>query len=343
MSSEAKLKIGVVAIGRNEGERLERCLKSLLGQVDRVVYVDSGSTDRSIALAKSLGVEVVELDMSQPFTMARGRNVGFAKLVSAFPDLEYVQFIDGDCELVEGWIDSAREELDRHSEAVVVCGRRRERYPDASIYNRLTDMEWDGPVGEVTACGGDAMMRVEAFQAVGGFNGSMIAGEEPELCVRLRYSGGKIIRLPIEMTLHDAAMERFGQWWKRTTRAGHAYVEGAAMHGRGRFGHNVRQARSVLFWGGLVPMAVVVVAILGIAVSEWAWVGAAVLAMGYPVLVWRVYRHRCRHADEAKDAFLYAVFCVLGKLPQAIGVLQYSLNRLLGRRSTLIEYKGPDG
>src|SRR5262249_39178288 len=138
-----------------------------------------------------------------------------------YPDVEYVQFIDGDCEIDPGWMDRARQELDARAEVAVVCGRRRERFPEASVYNRLADMEWNTPVGEAEACSGDSPMRAQAFRGVGGFRDDIVAGEEVELCKRLRDSGFKVLRLDAEMTRHDAAMTRFGQWWKRTVRTGY--------------------------------------------------------------------------------------------------------------------------
>ena len=148
-------RIGLVVIGRNEGERLRQCLLSGIGKVAHIVYVDSGSTDGSIELARALGVDVVELDLSTPFTAARARNAGFAHLLQKDAQLEFVQFVDGDCEVVEGWIGSALAQLEAQSDVAVVCGRRRERFPEQSIYNRLCDMEWDTPIGEAKACGGD--------------------------------------------------------------------------------------------------------------------------------------------------------------------------------------------
>ena len=94
---------GVVVIGRNEGERLKRCLQSISGFIDRVVYVDSGSTDDSVAFVKSLGADVVELDMATPFTAARARNEGSKKLLKRLPALDYLFFVDGDCEVVKDW------------------------------------------------------------------------------------------------------------------------------------------------------------------------------------------------------------------------------------------------
>ena len=183
---------------------------SLSWGVSKVIYVDSGSSDDSVAMAQSLGVAVVELDMTRPFTAARARNEGFRCLRKEAPELNYVQFVDGDCEVVPGWLEKATLFLNEHSDVAAVCGRRRERFPDRSMYNMLCDMEWDTPVGEAKYCGGDAMMRASVLESVGGYREDMIAGEEPELCVRLRSAGWKIWRLGEEMTLHDAAMTRFG-------------------------------------------------------------------------------------------------------------------------------------
>ena len=245
--------LGVVAIGRNEGERLRRCLESLRGRGLTIVYVDSNSVDGSALLARSLGAEVVQLDLSRPFTAARARNEGFERLCQVNPAVRFVQFVDGDCEVAEGWLERARRLLAEDATIGVVCGRRRERFPESTVYNRLADLEWDGPAGETKACGGDAMMRVEAVRKVGGYNPAIIAAEDDEVCLRIRREGWKVMRLDAEMTLHDMAMTSFRQWWRRSTRTGHAYAEGSAMYGRTHERHFVRQNRSALFWGLFCP------------------------------------------------------------------------------------------
>jgi len=323
--------VGLVAIGRNEGQRLRQCLLSVIGKAAHVVYVDSGSTDGSVELARSLDVDVVELDLSIPFTAARARNAGFAHLLKADAQLEFVQFVDGDCEVVEGWLNFAQRELEAHPDVAVVCGRRRERFPEQTIYNCLCDIEWNTPVGETKACGGDSMMRVGAFQQVGGFNPTLIAGEEPELCVRLRQTGWKILRLDAEMTWHDAQMIHFGQWWKRSLRAGYAYAEGAWLHGHEPERHWVRESRSIWFYGLLIPLLA-----LGLA---WPTKGLSLLLLGsYPLVAYRIYR-RLQQQLKSKDAMLYALFCVLSKFPQLQGQTQFHLGRLLRRRQVLVEYK----
>lgn len=326
--------VGLVAIGRNEGERLRRCLTSAGGLGGALVYVDSGSNDGSVDLARSLGADVVELDLTKPFTAARARNAGFDRLLANVPGVRYVQFIDGDCELAQGWLSRAREELEARPRAAVVCGRRRERRPGDSIYNRLADLEWDTPIGEAKACGGDAMMRVEALRDVGGYDPSLIAGEEPELCVRIRGAGWTVHRVDAEMTLHDMAMTRFSQWWRRTARAGHAFAEGAAMHGKPPERHFARETQRIIVWGLVFPLIALILA--------WPTRGLSLigLAVVYALQMTRIYGRHRRDGVLPADARALAFFTVVGKIAEVQGALRYWLGRASGRRSRVIEYRG---
>jgi GT2 family glycosyltransferase len=334
-NSHTRESVGVVAIGRNEGERLRRCLESVRREAAAVVYVDSGSADDSVTMARSLGVEVVQIDPSTPFTAARSRNAGVQRLLEIKPDVEFLQVVDGDCEVVASWIDRALDEMRKegNDNVAIVCGRRRERHPDASIYNRLVDMEWNTEVGEAASCGGDALMRVAAFKAVGGYDATVIAGEEPEMCWRMRQAGWRVVRIDAEMTLHDAQMTRFGQWWKRNVRAGHAYAEGHAMHGHVD-GFCARQIQSIVLWTLVAPLIA-----LGLAWLTW---GASLLIFALYIVLWmRIRTYRIdTHRDSPEDASLYANFCIAGKFANMQGVAKYWWNRLRGRRTALIEYKG---
>jgi GT2 family glycosyltransferase len=330
--------IGAVVIGRNEGQRLVRCLASLTAQVSRLVYVDSGSSDGSVAVARAAGADVVELATDIPFTAARARNAGVERLRRDGNLPEFLFFIDGDCELAPDFLAVAGAFLHADTSAAVVCGRRRERFPAASIYNRLIDMEWNPPVGQARACGGDSLMRAAAFEAAGGFNGALIAGEEPELCFRLRQAGGTVWRLDTEMTRHDAAITRFGQWWRRAVRGGWAYAEGAALHGASPEGYNRRAVRSIVLWGSLVPAG----ALLMAAIAGWASALLVLAAAGglYCAMMMRIalYRRR-RFGDPWPDALAYGLFTMLGKIPQLLGVLRYHRSRRQGRSARIIEYK----
>ena len=319
--------VDAIAIGRNEGARLDACLASLAGRVRRVVYVDSGSTDGSPARAAAAGAQVVALDMGQPFTAARARNAGLAALAADPPDL--VLTIDGDCTLQPGFLPAAIVAFAAHPRAVAVCGRRRERHPEASVWNRLCDREWNTPPGPARACGGDALFRFAPLMQAGGYRATLIAGEEPELCLRLIRAGGEVWRIDHEMTLHDAAILRLGQWWRRTRRAGHAFAEGAHLHGSGPERHWVAESRRALLWGVALPLAVAGAAL----VQPGAGLALAAL---YPAqmarLSWR-WRAEGRAGAEA------AVFTVLGRLAEGQGALAFHLNRLRGGTPRLIEYK----
>jgi glycosyltransferase involved in cell wall biosynthesis len=322
-------RVGIVIIGRNEGERLLRCLASLAPQQCTLVYVDSGSTDDSVNAARSMGADVVALDMTVPFTAARARNEGFRRMKNLCPQAEYVQFMDGDCEVSPSWMESATNFLEQNVGVAAVCGRRRERYPERTVYNMLCDLEWDTPTGETKACGGDVLMRVGAFEEVHGFRPDLIAGEEPELCVRLRASGWKIWRLALDMTRHDAAMTRFEQWWKRTRRCGYAYAEGAHLHGAAPERHYVRESWRALIWGLGIP------ALTAILVVSSGAVGMALLLL-YPLQLVRI---AMRGKHSARKNWWSALFLVLGKFPEAMGQINFFYNRLAGKTAQLMEYK----
>lgn len=322
--------VGVVVIGRNEGERLGVCLRSLKSFNISVVYVDSGSTDGSVALAQSLNAQVLNLDMSQSFTAARARNTGFQRLLQITPDIEFVQFVDGDCEVVATWLNAAVQTLQGEPNLAVVCGRRKERYPNATFYNFMCDVEWNTPIGEAKACGGDALMRVKAFKEVGGYNESLIAGEEPELCVRLRQANWKIQRIDEAMTVHDAAMTTLTQWWKRSVRAGHAFAEGAYMHGK-TANHWVQESHRPWFWAFMLPLTIILIA------ASNGLIGALLLTLIYPLQIVRQALKDKRHGKRI--ALRLAGFNMLSKFAELQGQLRFHFNRMLNHKTRLIEYK----
>lgn len=325
-------RLGFVVIGRNEGERLRHCLASIPPNTT-VVYVDSGSTDGSLEWARAHGTAVVALDMATPFTAARARNAGFRRLMQAAPNLIYVQFVDGDCELAPGWPGRAACYLDAQPQVCAVFGRRRERDPEQSIYNFLCDLEWDGPIGENKAFGGDVMLRSSALQAAGGYREDLIAGEEPELSVRLRAGGWTIVRIDAEMTLHDAAMTRFAQWWRRYQRSGFAFAEGAALHGGAPERHWVWEARRAVLWGLAAPLACATLTLASMPFGGWG----ALSWLIFPAQALRLFL-RGGHRP-ASERGVIALFQVLGRFPEAQGWLKYWSSRLKGRKPVLIEYK----
>jgi GT2 family glycosyltransferase len=320
-------RVAAVAIGRNEGERLRRCILSLVGQGVRVVYVDSGSTDDSVAFARAQGCRVVVLDTSVPFTAARARNAGFAALQEeGLP--EFVQFVDGDCAVEPGWIAAGVAFLDSHPGHAVVTGWRSEIAPGDSVWNAMCDHEWHRPAGDIVTCGGDMLVRAAVFEGLGGFDPRVIAAEDDEFCLRVAGAGHGLHRLPVAMTRHDAAILTFGQWWRRAERAGHGYAEVGRMHPP----HFRAECRRVMVFGGVVYPALVV----GLLV----WMPLAVAAAGLTGLSYlRSLQGLRRDGVVAAQAARFAAFLVLSKLPNLLGMARYHLRRMRGAAPQLIEYK----
>jgi GT2 family glycosyltransferase len=200
-------------------------------------------------------------------------------------------------------------------------------------------MEWDTPIGPAIACGGDALIRVTAFEHVGGYNPLVIAGEEPEMCVRLRQAGWTIWRIDAEMTLHDAAITRLGQWWKRNVRSGHAYAEGNFLHGAPPEHFRRSEVKSIEKWV-IFPIffAAAGVGVIGAFAPKWCFFGILPILL-YPAQAIRIARQRTARGIPAKDALLYGISVVLGKFPQWIGVCRFRSRLERGERSAIIEYK----
>jgi glycosyltransferase involved in cell wall biosynthesis len=335
---KAIVSIGVVVIGRNEGARLGKCLESVIGPDRTVVYVDSGSTDDSVAMARARGVEVLELDMSIPFCAARARNAGFARLMQCDSQVEFVQFVDGDCEIARDWLSTAAQALSGRPELTIVAGWMNERFPEASIYNRIGEVEWNfSGAGEVESVGGVFMVRREVFESVGGFDATVTAGEEPELCLRLRQKGWKILRLDHRMAWHDLAMTRFSQWWTRQVRNGYGSADVGRRFGLPFFQRNNRRVKAWAIWLIALPL-------VGVGVGIEAGAPAGLLSVLCILAIWpaQVVRVAIRNVYRVNSRFLalaYAFFIMAAYFPQIVGQAKYFADRLRGRSNRLIEYK----
>ena len=322
--------VDIVLIGRNEGQRLVRALAAAMPQARRVVYVDSGSTDASVSEARRAGAEVVQLDMSVPFTAARARNAGFEALDASGPAPEFVQFVDGDCALVDGYVAKARAFLEAHPQHAVVTGWRSEIHRDQSLYNQLCDFEWHRPAGPMLACGGDMMVRAEAFRDVGGFDPTVIAAEDDEFCTRLRKAGWLLERIPEDMTRHDAAMLRFGQWWSRAVRTGHGFAQVGHLHPE----YFVKERNRVWAYGLFLPLTA-----LGLVLAMVSlWMLLPIL--GIYLLNWhRTAQGLAREGLPLAEARRHAVLLTLSKFPNLIGMALFHWRRLRARPMQIIEYK----
>jgi glycosyltransferase involved in cell wall biosynthesis len=316
--------VGIIVIGRNEGEHLRLCLESL-PQNDRTkaLYVDSGSTDGSVKLAQTMGVEVHPLDHARRFSPARARREGAKILLNKRPKLEFIQFIDGDCELAAGWLEAADEHFTANPDIAILCGRLEEREPERSVYNWLSAMQWERPTGRIASCGGIFMIRREVYLNVGGFKAELVTMEEEDLCGRVAAAGHQIVRLDKAMARHDSALHHFGQWWQRAIWGGFGAGVQWAQGGSGNW---VKTIRQYLLWPVMVPLA----ALAGLAGMVW-WPWLLLLPLvaltAYALLLGRIAGSRLRLGKSWSEAIVYAFFIILRKLPVALGFLRYLLLR----------------
>lgn len=336
MTTVCAKSVAVVVIGRNEGSRLLRCLRSvqkMAGWADgqELVYVDSASVDGSAEAAAQLGARVVRL-CEGPHTAARARNSGWREVAAPF-----ILFLDGDTIVDPDFVASALAVF-KDPAVAVVCGHRREILSRATRYDRVLDLDWIDRAGQVEFCGGDALVRRAALEAVGGYNDGLIAGEEPELCARLRAHGAVIIRLDQQMTWHELGLTRWEQYWKRAVRTGHAYAEVSARcaHLPGALWTATARAhvRWALGWVGGTVLCLT---------AAYLWRNPVLALVPVGLFLAAAIRTAVRNRWKCSDwttLLLYGLHAHLQHLPIVIGQLKYRWARCLGRRNELIEYKG---
>lgn len=319
--------VGTVVIGRNEAERLPATLLALQSLGTPLVYVDSMSIDNSVDVANNLGVETIVLSADKPVNASRARNAGMQWLLERFPDLRYVQFVDGDTVISLEWLPAAVAGLDAQPQAGFVCGQLREKDRDSNIYRRLCDMEWRWEAtdnAEPSRLGGMGLMRIEAFKQAGGYDENLIAGADPELYGRLAKHGWQLQVLPHMMGLHDSGMVTFKQWWTRCVKAGHGFAKGYA-NGAWR-----KDVRSAMFWAGLLPFLMLSV----IGVPNGVYLSLFIAGL-YPLNVLRIWLGPTKKEFSSVDRGLYAAALMVMKFGQLLGILRFILHKQIAP----IQYK----
>lgn len=329
--------LSVVVIGRNEGQRLENCLRSVqaadtAGLSMELIYVDSASSDGSPERAAALGARVLHVDPPRP-AAAIGRNAGWRAARGP-----YVLFLDGDTLLHRDFLPQALSALNSDPAIAAVWGHRREIATADSLYNRILDLDWIYPPGDSEFCGGDVLFRRSALEQADGYNDSLIAGEEPEMCARLRAQGWRIRHIDCAMTGHDLAMRRFSQYWRRAERAGHAYADVA---------HRLADSPVPLWqdecWRNIRRVAVIAcgaVALIAAVLSASWWLAMMLVLLAVAVILRSAWRARWK-AGSPITLLGYAVHSHLQQIPILWGQLRWRLDQRRGRQRRLIEYKGP--
>jgi glycosyltransferase involved in cell wall biosynthesis len=327
--------LSVVIIGRNEGERLTRCLESVAAACPpvgfwEIIYVDSASSDDSVQRAGRLGANVISVAPTRPCASI-GRNVGWRAAHAAI-----VLFLDGDTVLAPDFVNQTLCEFS-DPKVGVVFGNRRESNTEGSIYNRVLDLDWIIPPGPIEFCGGDALMRREVLEAVGGYDEGLMAAEDTELCARIRAIGYNVLHVDRPMVRHDLAITRFSQYWRRALRTGYAYAEVSERIHRRDSPIWYRQAQHNRVNGAVMAAIVAGAPILAAGARSFApvLIGTAIIV----ILAVRNAIHSRWKKVRLSTRLLYGLHSHLVQIPLLLGQLKYQLDRLGGRTRKLIEYK----
>ena len=224
-----------------------------------------------------------------------------------------------------------------NSSVAGVWGHRRESRPEASIYNRILDLDWIYPPGPADFCGGDAVMRRACLEQVNGFDPDLIAGEEPDLCRRLRAKGHVILHIDVPMTRHDLAITHFRQYWLRAVRAGHAYAEIAARYRNTNDPFWTRESRANLLRGSLYLTAGLGLCLTSVFLRSSIPFLAG--ALGLATLSIRTALSARWKGASWKTLLLFGLHSHVQQIPVLQGQLRHLLGRWRNENSQLIEYK----
>jgi len=324
MTSTTAPDISFVVIGYNEGPHIRACLESvraarLPGVHTEVFYVDGGSRDNSIEEARRVdGARVLGGEKRR--RAAENRNLGAQHARG-----RYIQFVDGDMLLDPDWPALAMAFLDLHPDVGAVAGALEETNP--SYVYRVLQLDWNPREGEVNCFGGAAMYRRDVFERAGGFPEDVSTGEEPLLCWRIRnVAAHQVWYLARRMAQHDLGYRGPGDYWKRCTTNGRAYIEIASR-----------------CWTSADPLwrtnvvrnfawAAVYVAVVVAVFAAPLWPKLALLALVGLALA-RVTIKTWRSGHPLSIAAGYAIHCYAAKVPLAWGQLKWLLSPRQGTDS----------
>jgi GT2 family glycosyltransferase len=233
-------------------------------QID-ILLVDSASTDRTVEIAKQYPIDIVRLNPDWFLSASAGRYIG-----TYYTQGELIMYLDGDMELAPEWLDVAVPYLLEHSDVAGVTGyfRNVDRRDGQIIGEEFLYRNPHGRIIEAKFFGGAALYRRSALEEVGGFNPYLISYEEPELGMRLRYAGYKLMCLPSLVCTHYGLMTNSWEYCIRRLRSRLWLGMGQVLRYHLRSGlfqmfpRELYLQTLVYLGGGLVSMFIIVLALL---------------------------------------------------------------------------------
>jgi glycosyltransferase involved in cell wall biosynthesis len=316
--------VSFVVIGYNESETLEECLNSakqakLDGLTWELLYVDGGSNDSSIDIAREIGVDHL-LGGEKRRRAAENRNLGLFAARGRF-----VQFLDGDMVLSPDWPHAAVEFLESHEDFAAVCGNLNES-SHGTLFKAL-QIDWVPREDTIRHCGGAAMYIRETVQKAGGFPTDVAYGEEPLLCWRLRNNHGKkIYQLNRPMARHNLGFHGIRDYWRRNVRCGQTYAEIASRCWRTSDPLWRKECIRNALWA-LTTLAAIFLLIIG---NMWIKGGIIIVAI---FVVGRKFVQTKLKGYPLSVSILYAFHTYFSKLSIAWGECRWVMGRVFPRRS----------
>ena len=197
MESCERVNLDVVIITKNQGWNVRRLIESVMRETEgrvgtEIILVDSASTDDTVDVASEFPIRVIRLSKRQRLTAAAGRHAGLSQTSG-----DIVLFLDGDMELRRNWIDAAMKTFVAEPNIAVVSGLVVDQPLNARRSQSLESLEElsESRYSDVPHGGGAAAYRRSVLDEVGSFNPYLFSDEEPELCLRIRHAGYRIVRL----------------------------------------------------------------------------------------------------------------------------------------------------
>lgn len=185
---------------RNDAARLDRCLASIVRNeyprnLVEIIVVDNESTDGSANAARAYGAIVIK---STGDSVAQHRNRGARAALGGI-----IAFADSDHEITGNWIGTAVDALS--DPTVAAAGAPCLTQPSPNWVQEQYDGLRSRPVQreDVSWLGsGNLAVKRSVFERIGGFNTSLIACEDVDLCNRITATGFRIVADPGLRSIH---------------------------------------------------------------------------------------------------------------------------------------------
>lgn len=317
MSSATPPRISVIVPCRNEAPNLAACLQSLVDQElppDEILVIDDGSIDESRQRVREFARTTalpIRLRAGAQRGAAAARNVGAAQAAG-----DLLIFVEADARYPRSYLAHAAQALCAPHVGGAIGGRRcvwadRDTLV-ARAWNHLFHGRWQQQCLGRRAPLGAWVFRRSDFERLGGYDETLIVGEDRDLALRVGAQGQRIAFFPGGKIHHRDPPSLAGSWRR-------AYWGGRhSLPFRRRWGHPRRDLALALALL-ILPIA----ALIAILAVPGAWPLPAAVALGLPLLPtdvrWAM--RRGLHSKDPAGTLVVPLLFAITKLAAAAGIV----------------------